>query len=93
MAFVLMSYAVALGLANLYLYCYFGKITTDNYSNFANEMYKSNWIDLPIELRKSFALMISYAQIPVVYHGYNVVNLDLVLFAKVCINVLIFFQF
>lgn len=87
-----MSYAVALGLASLYLYCYFGKITTDNYSNFANEMYKSNWIILPIELQKLFVLMISHGQIPVVYHGYNVVNLDLVLFTKVK-NSLIFLHF
>lgn len=68
---------------NLFCYCYYGKYVTDNYASFAGCIYHSNWMNLPVDLQKLFRLMIANAQIPLNYHGYGVINLNLDTFAQV----------
>lgn len=86
---------MALGMLNsglsLFCYCYYGKYATDNYESFAACIYNSNWMNLPIDLQKSARMMIANAQIPLNYHGYGVVNLNLDTFAKV--SLVFFFCF
>lgn len=71
------------GLAQLYGYCYVGKYSTDYFLAYADRLYESNWMRLPIELRRTFPFMIAHAQIPLYYHGSHMVVLSLELFLKV----------
>lgn len=67
----------------LYLYCYYGKYATDSYASYANCLYNSNWIILPLNFQKLFVVMIGHAQQPLFYHGYGMVELNLETFARV----------
>lgn len=78
-----MVFALAYGLAHLYAYCYVGKHSTDYYLAYADYLYESNWMYLPLELRCSFPFMIAHAQQPLRYHGFHVAILDFDLFTKV----------
>lgn len=68
---------------NLFLYCHFGKRTTDAYAGLADNLFESNWIELPVEIQKYFTLMISNAQLPLAYNGFYLVFLNLETFLKV----------
>lgn len=78
---VLMSLLVSS--ANLYLYCYYGNRSTNDYAKMANYLYTSNWYQLPIELQKYFKMMIANAQRPLFYHGFRIVQLNLETYLKV----------
>lgn len=78
-----MSYVTVYGMLHLYAYCYVGKKSTDFFLAFADCLYESNWMALPLELRRSFPLMISHAHRPLHYHGFHVAILNLELFSKV----------
>lgn len=67
----------------LYLYCYYGKRTTDDYAAFGHRLYETNWMIFPNNLQKILVLMIAHAQKPVHFHGYHFVYLNLDLFVKV----------
>lgn len=88
-----MIVALAYGLPLLYAYCYVGKHSTDCYLAFADYLYQSNWMILPVELRRTFIFMIAHAQRPVYYHGYHVAILNFELFAKVNISFAFFKHF
>lgn len=77
------AYAAVVGLAELYAYCYIGKHSSDYYLAFGDCLYESNWMSLPNDMQKTFILMIAHSQIPIYYHGYGVVILDLNLFTRV----------
>lgn len=64
-----MLVSATIGLSNLFLYCYFGKVATDSFSSMADCLYEANWHELPIELRKDIGLMLAHSQIPIHYHG------------------------
>lgn len=68
---------------NLFCYCFFGRKTTSYYLMFGDCLYESNWMNLPNALQKCFPLMIAHAQIPLTYHGYGLVHLDLNTFLRV----------
>lgn len=69
--------------SNLFCYCFYGRNTTHNYLMFADHLFESNWMNLPVELQEYFPLMISHAQIPLTFHGYGLVNLNLQTFTSV----------
>lgn len=46
-------------------------------------LFESNWYLLQYEIQKFYVLMIANAQLPVSYHGMNVVDLNLERFTKV----------
>lgn len=65
-------------LTNLILYCYFGKLTTDNYLEFSKCAYElSNWYELPVDLQKYFILVISNANKPLCYNGLGIMSLKM----------------
>lgn len=68
---------------NLFLYCHFGKRTTDEYAGLANDLFDSNWFELPVQLQKYFPRMISNAHIPLAYNGLHLVYLNLETFLRV----------
>ena len=71
------------GLYNLFLYCFFGKMVTDMFSQISEYLYESNWYELPIELQKNFILAIQNAQLPLQYNGFEVAVLNLETFCAV----------
>lgn len=67
----------------LFLYCYFGKCTTEYYKDFSDILFKSNWMRLSNDSQKAFILMIAHAQKPLLYQGYHIIDLKLETFCKV----------
>lgn len=63
--------------SNLFLYCYFGEQTTQNYITFGDLIYESEWRRLPIHLQKPLIMMIAVAQLPLQYHGFGLAYLNL----------------
>lgn len=69
-----------------YLYCFIGSFTTDNFSKYGDGFYESNWIDLPVHLKKYIAIAICDAQRPLYFEGLGLFALNLKTFAKVIID-------
>lgn len=80
--FVLLA-GIANSTLNLFLYCFFGGFASDNFNKMATKLYKSDWLELPINLQKYFILMIGNVQKPLYYHGFGIVILNLETFTKV----------
>lgn len=77
------------GLTNLFCFCYFGKISSESFEHIADCLYDANWYEMPYELQKNFIMMIRNAEIPLYYHGLNLVILNLETYFEVrifCIN-------
>lgn len=97
--FFLMFNAFLYWTGHLYAYCYVGKYSTDYFLAFADcIVYESNWINInSLKLKKSLPMMIAHAQIPLYYHGFHMVNLNLELFLKVWLSsitfLVLFFNF
>lgn len=66
-----------------FLYCYFGKMTTECYANMADRLFESSWQQLPIDIQKMFILLIGNMHIPVYYHGFSILTLNLETFCVV----------
>lgn len=67
----------------LFLFCYFGRLTTENYEEMANSLYDSNWHEISVQQQKSIFIMITNMQTPVQYHGFGIATLNLETFSKV----------
>lgn len=78
-----MLFAMIITGLTLYLYCYYGKHATDSYASYADCLFNSKWLALPVNLQKYYILMIAHAQKPLFYQGYGIVKLDLETFSKV----------
>lgn len=70
------------GMYILYVYCYFGKKSTESHEEMFDCFYECNWLDLPPNLQKYFIIMIGNAQRPICYHGFGVAVLNLETFLK-----------
>lgn len=75
------SLAVATG--NVYLFCYFGKLSTQSFENISGYIYNSNWQLLDIDLKKYIILMIKSTQPRLAFHGYGMFILNLETFTQV----------
>lgn len=74
---------VLCGSANLFLYCFFGKLASDSFAKMADCLYEYNWYELPFDLEKYFIIMIANAQKPLFYDGFGVLVLNLQTFTNV----------
>ena len=82
------------GITNLLIYCYFGKMATESYEKMADCLYECNWLDLSVQLQKHFIIMIGNAQRSIYYHGSGMSVLNLQTFNKVRqISVPFFYEF
>lgn len=70
-------------MSSLFLYCYFGKRSTESFEEMANCLYESNWTKLPVALQRYYILMIANMQKPLCYHGFLIKSLDLGTFIRV----------
>lgn len=75
--------AAMVGMTSLFIYCYFGKTTTENFLKISNCLYESDWLSLPNGLQKYFILMIGNANRPNHFYGFEIVILNLETFAIV----------
>ncbi|XP_055301621.1 odorant receptor 85b-like [Sitodiplosis mosellana] len=80
---LLVIVGMSVGLSYLFLFCYYGKRTNVYYYLMGHSLFESNWYLLSYELQKFYVLMIANAQLPVNYHGMNVVDLNLERFTKI----------
>lgn len=69
-----------------FLYCYFGKMTTDCYANMADRLFESKWQQLSLDIQKYFILMIGNMHKPAYYHGSGILILNLETFRNVSIT-------
>lgn len=72
-------------LATLFIYCFYGSRTSDDYLKMADCLYESNWQDLSLVLEKYVMLLILNAQQPLRYHGFGIAYLNSDTFSKVYI--------
>lgn len=66
-----------------FVYCFFGKITTECYANMADRLFEINWQQLPNDLQKYCILMIENMQRPLYYRGFEFFILNLETFQQV----------
>lgn len=84
-----MLFAMAFSGLYVFSYCYYGQYATDCFEGFIDCLYESNWMKLPNDLQKNYILMIAYAQEPIYYELYGIIDLNL----ETSLNVCVFFQF
>ena len=71
-------------LTAMFLYCYYGKSASEGYEKMPICLYYDlGWRKFPIKLQKYFIIMMANMQIPLYYHGFGVVCLDLMTFVAV----------
>ncbi|XP_055296841.1 odorant receptor 22a-like [Sitodiplosis mosellana] len=80
--FVFLEKAALTVLTNLFVCCYLGKIASESYEQMADCLYDYNWQELPMNLQKYFIIIIANAQIPLSYHGYGIITLNLETFCQ-----------
>lgn len=81
---IILLIAIVSNISTLFVYCYFGKLANDSFSDMSYRLFESNWQQLPLEMQKFFVLMIGNAQQTLHYHGLQIVRLDWETFTKVC---------
>lgn len=68
---------------NLFVYCYYGAVATENCLQFASSMYESNWYKLPTNLQFFIIMKLRNTQRPLYYRGWKLISLNLDTFCKV----------
>lgn len=75
------------GMVNLFIYCFFGKMTTENFAKMSDCVYfDMKWHKLSVKLQTHIVLMIQNMQKPIFYHGFDVAIMDLNTFLRVSLS-------
>lgn len=69
--------------ANLFVYCYFGQFATNNGLKLYDHLYKMDWYNLPLPIQNCVILMLANTERKLIYEGFHMVDLNLLLFGKV----------
>lgn len=80
---VMLMIAAFVGFANLFVFCYFGKLTTECSVDMAACVCHLNWYKFDSDLKKCLILIIQMGQRPLTYEGYGVFTLNLETFTQV----------
>lgn len=83
LSFVVWMIGLPMSVGTVFLYCYVGSSTTSQFLRYGDITYMSNWLELPIELQKCIHVLIANTQRPLIYNGLNLIDLNLMTFAKV----------
>lgn len=75
--------AALLSVAMLFLFCYFGKVSTEKFIEMPDCLYESTWNEFSIEVQKFYLIILGAAQRPHFYHGFGVIYLNLETFTMV----------
>ncbi|XP_031638083.1 odorant receptor 85c-like isoform X2 [Contarinia nasturtii] len=84
--------AIMVNLTNLFVYCYFGKLSSLSYEQMAYSLYEFNWQRLPVKLQKYLVLMIGNMHRPIFYHGFGFFILNLETFTKLLKTVVSYYM-
>lgn len=70
--------SAAVGMSNLFLYCYFGEMATQGFGDMGDSLYDTNWQNLPITSQKNLILIIAITQRSISFQGsrFAVLNMD-----------------
>lgn len=80
---VLLVSLVLLSTGVVFIYCYMGTFTTDQFQLYADISYKSMWYKFPVRLQKYYVFILADSQRPRYFNGLGFIDLNLVTFAKV----------
>lgn len=80
---VFLILVVLMSTGNVFFYCFIGTFTTAQFFNFGDITYESMWYKFPVRLQKYLPMIIENAHIPCIYNGNNIIDLNLMTFAKV----------
>lgn len=83
MGIIIGVFGIIMSTGNIFLYCFVGSLTTSIFWGNADIAYESLWYKLPIDLQKYLLLLLVDAQRPIIFHGFGIINLDLIFFMKV----------
>lgn len=67
----------------VFLYCYVGSLTTEQFSRYATIPYESDWLMMPLQLQKFLLIIVAEARRPVEFSGLGLFSLNLMAFGKV----------
>lgn len=68
----------------MFIYCYFGKLASEGYEQMPIcLLYDLDWGKFPVKLQKYLVIMIANMQIPLYYHGFDILCVDLETFIDV----------
>lgn len=87
--FIIVLMNFSLSTCCIFMLCHVGSMTTKTFLRFADIPYESMWYKFPLDLRKYLPLIIGEAQRPRVFHGIRMIDLNLTMFAKVCVSILL----
>lgn len=82
---VMLIIAAFVGIGNLLVFCYFGKLTTESSVDMTDCVYYLNWYQFDIDLKKCLIPIIQMGQRPLTYEGYGIFTLNLETFTQVII--------
>lgn len=71
------------GGTGLFIYCFCGERTTNDFKRFSDCLYESFWYNLPMKPQKYIVLMIMNMKQPLIYKGVGMINLNMETFLKV----------
>lgn len=75
-----------MSIAVMYVYSFFATKVTSQIQTIGDRMYETDWNCFPLEFRLFVQLTINRSQRPLYFHGFGLVNCDMVNFSKVRCN-------
>lgn len=83
---------VQLSTSIVFMYCYVGSLTTQQFLRYSVVWYEIPWYKFSIDLQKLIPLIIANTQKPLIFQGFAIIKLNLAAFTKACVlNLLIIY--
>lgn len=77
------SMSIIMSTGNIFLYCFVGSFTTENFWRYADASYETLWYKFPVNLQKYLRMIIANAHRPRIFNGLGIINLSLMSFMMV----------
>lgn len=74
---------VWMSVAGMFIYSYFATKVTSQIQAIGDKMYETEWNRFQLEFQPFIRLIISRSHRPLYFHGYGLINCDMVTFSKV----------
>lgn len=74
---------IFISILSVYVYCYFGKMSTDCFEQLVDCIYTANWLGQNSNSRKILILIMTNAQQPLYYHGFHIIIINMATFTQV----------
>lgn len=70
-------------IGTIFLYCFVGSLTTEQSLRFVDISYESQWYKLSMDQQKIIHILMVNAQRPLIFSGFQIIELNLITFIKV----------